>query len=300
MKFGAVADHLLKNIDLHLPDEPFINTLILPGIKAQAPKVYVGASTWGSSAWAGKIFPPKTPASKYRQLYPHYFNSIELNATHYNIYSPQIIQQWAAPAQGLDFTFCPKFPQQISHYSHFKNAEATTGEFLDSISALGENLGPTFLQVSENYAPANKDALFQYLSQLPKNFSIFLEVRHPAWFNNDVEKENLFNVLRQLSIGAVITDAPGRRDVVHMNLTVPKLFLRFVCNALHPTSFSRTDEWVRHIAHWLNEGMEEVYIFLHPGNDAAVPELANYWVQALNKQCGLHLKMPMIQQSTLF
>jgi uncharacterized protein YecE (DUF72 family) len=298
MRFGALPDRLLSLIDLRLPPEPAFNTLVLPGKRVANPKAYVGAAVWGNPTWGGKIYPAKTPATRYRQFYPQHFNTIELDATHYNIYSPEIIQKWAEPARGKDFKFCPKFPQQISHQSGFKNVDEITDIFLQSIAVLGDQLGPVFLQLSESFPPQYKEDLFTYLASLPKGFSFFLELRHPAWFLAKQEEE-LFENLHQSGIGAVITDAPGRRDAAHMHLTVPKLFLRFVCNALHPTSFSRIDEWIKRMNYWVEEGLEELYVLLHPGNDAAIPELADYWAQQLNRHCGFNLKPPQ-QQPLLF
>lgn len=299
MKFGAVPDQLLPAIDLRLPPEPATNLQVLPGKRVAQPKVYIGAARWGDASWVGHFYPPKTPATRFRQLYPQHFNAVELNATHYTIYPPHVLQQWAEAARGTDFKFCPKFPQQISHYSDFKNTDAATQAFLESIQAFGMQLGPAFLQVSEFFAPLHRTALLQYLDGLPKNFTFFLEVRHPHWFEAS-QSSALFTQLKDMGIGAVITDAPGRRDVVHMHLTLPKLFLRFVCNGVHATSFSRTDAWVEKIHHWLEMGMEEVYVFLHPGNDAAVPELATYWVEQLNRRCLLQLQPPVRLQGRLF
>lgn len=300
MKFGSLPDRLLTSIDLRLPPEPAANATVLPGARAALPTIYVGAATWGAPAWVGKLYPLKTPSAKYRQFYPQQFNAIELNATHYNIYSPDVIKQWAAPAHGLDFKFCPKFPQRISHHSGFQNVAEESAAFLDSIWAFEKVLGPAFLQVSEAFSPQGKEALFSYLASLPTTTSFFLELRHPAWFSDATEKAELFQTLISLGMGLVITDTPGRRDLVHMRLTVPKLFLRFVCNGVHPSSFSRADAWIVQIKSWLDRGLEEAYIFLHPGNDAAVPELAAYWVHKLNEKCGLRLKPPTLLQPALF
>jgi uncharacterized protein YecE (DUF72 family) len=299
MKFGAVPDHLLSSIDLRLPPEPAGNQLVLPGIRVAQPKVYVGAARWGDTSWVGNIYPLKTPSAKFRQLYPQHFNAVELNATHYTIYTVDVLQQWAAAAKEKDFKFCPKFPQQISHHSDFKNTDALTHAFLESIRAFGAQLGPAFLQVSEYFAPVHQGALLHYLQSLPKDLTFFLEVRHPQWFEAKTS-ESLFTHLKEAGIGAVITDAPGRRDVVHMHLTLPKLFLRFVCNGVHSSSFSRTDRWIEKIQHWMELGMDEVYVFLHPGNDAAIPELATYWVEQLNRRCHLHLQPPVSSQRRLF
>jgi uncharacterized protein YecE (DUF72 family) len=300
MKFGAVSDRLLSILDLRLPQEPEANSTVLPRRRAAQPAVYVGGATWGASTWVGKLYPLKTPGTTFRQLYPKYFTAIELDATFYTIYKPEVLQQWAAPAAGLDFKICPKFPQSISHNSALQNVEGETEAFVESIRAFGTQLGPAFLQLSEAFAPAQKEFLYTYLTALPLGIPYFLELRHPAWFTDSAQAAELFQTLLALNIGLVITDTPARRDLVHMRLTVPKLFLRFVCNDIHPTSFSRADAWVAQLQQWLDQGLEEAYVFLHPGNDAAVPELAPYWITNLNEKCGLHLKPPVILQPQLF
>lgn len=300
MKFGALPQASLASIDLSLPKEPMSNALVLPGARALHPKFYIGAARWGHSSWAGKIYPSKTKVSQFRKFYSTYFSAIELNATHYKIYSPDLLAQWAEAARDKDFKFCPKFPQAISHYNRLKNADALTTDFLNSILAFENNLGPAFLQLSESYSPAQKDELFSYLSSLPEDMNFFLELRHPAWFANERIKETLFDKLRELKIGAVITDAPGRRDVAHMYLTLPKLFVRFVCNSLHVSSFTRTDDWVQHLQRWINMGLEEAYIFLHPGDDEAIPDLAAYWKNEMNRHCQLNLPNSTPSSKTLF
>jgi uncharacterized protein YecE (DUF72 family) len=300
MKFGAVPDQLLSMLNLQLPPEAVGNAAVLRGTRQATPHVYLGAATWGTPAWTGKLYPPKTPATKFRQLYPAYFNAIELNATHYNIYPPDVLRQWAAAAVERDFKFCPKFPQSISHQGNLQHIEGETEAFLESIAAFENHLGPAFLQLGEMFGPQQKEALYTYLAALPPDVSYFLEVRHPGWFADEKQADELFQTLMALNIGLVITDTPGRRDLVHMRLTVPRFFLRFVCNGVHPTSFSRSDAWIEQMQRWLDRGLEEAYIFLHPGNDAAVPELAPYWSKSLNQKCGLQLNVPALQQPQLF
>jgi uncharacterized protein YecE (DUF72 family) len=300
MKFGALPEDRLAGIDLSLPEEPASNAIMLPGSRAANPKFYIGAARWGHSSWAGRIYPSKTPASDFRQLYPRYFSAVELNATHYKIYDPAALRQWREVAEGRDFKFCPKFPQAISHYSNFKNTGALTTAFLESVLAFKNNLGPIFLQLGESFSPAQKDVLLRYLSSLPKDLTFFLELRHPAWFENPKDKEVLFHTLRELKIGAVITDTPGRRDAAHMYLTLPKVFVRFVCNSLHVSSFERSNDWVQQLQKWMDRGLEETYIFLHPGDDAAIPDLASYWIQQVNAHCHLNVPNAALLQKTLF
>ncbi|HLO83263.1 MAG TPA: DUF72 domain-containing protein [Chitinophagaceae bacterium] len=297
MKFGTVSDVALSGLDLKLPADPALNAVVLPGHRIESQKIYVGCGNWGHTSWVGKVYPPKTPATKYRALYPLYFGATELNATHYNIYSPAVIREWAEPARGRDFKYSPKFPQQISHYSSFVKTESLTDAFIESISAFEDNLGPAFLQVSDNFSPAKMEALYGYLASLPEDLDVFLEVRHPDWFK---QGDQLFPLLHNMNKGLVITDTPGRRDCTHMYLTMPKLLLRFVCNRDHPTTFTRIDDWADRIASWLDRGLEEAYIFLHPGDEALIPELTVAWINALNSRCGLNLKLPYVEQGSLF
>jgi uncharacterized protein YecE (DUF72 family) len=243
-----------------------------------SPAVWLGASSWGDKSWVGPVYPVPTPATRFRERYPKHFNAIELNATHYAVYEAETLAQWALGAQGRPFRFCPKFPQSISHYSGFRNVRELTDAFVDSLQGLGrEHLGPAFLQLPDSFAPNRKQELFDYLAALPRDLDVFLEVRHPGWMDDAREREALFETLKALGKGIVLTDTPGRRDLVHMALTVPRFFLRFVCHQLHPTSFSRTDAWLVRLQQWFDAGLHEAYIFLHPGEEAALPALHAYW-----------------------
>jgi hypothetical protein len=43
---------------------------------------------------------------------------------------------------------------------------------------------------------------------------------------------------------------------------------------------------------WQQQGMEEIYFFLHMPNEATVPELAAYLVDCMNQEMGLNLMKP--------
>ena len=94
----------------------------------------------------------------------------------------------------------------------------------------------------------------------------------------------LLNTLRELKIGAIITDTAGRRDCAHMDLTVPRAFIRFVGNSLHPTDYTRIDDWVNRMHYWLQQGMEEIYFFMHMHDEAYSPELTVYMVDKIKAE----------------
>ncbi len=98
--------------------------------------------------------------------------------------------------------------------------------------------------------------------------------------------------MHTLNIGAVITDTAGRRDCAHMHLTIPKTFIRYVGNSLHPTDYTRIDAWIERMKFWLNKGIDDVYFFMHMHDEATSPELTVYLVDKMNKECGLNLIKP--------
>ena len=292
MEFGRIPEKELNKIDFSLPAEPVGNKKVLGGKKKKNAKVYLGCAKWGRPEWVGKIYPPKAKEKDFLQYYVEHYNSIELNATHYKIYGENGIRKWTEKAKGKDFKFCPKMYQGITHRGSLKGKDFITNEFFRGIVAFEEYLGRIFIQVSDTFSPNRKDELFDYLASLPKDLQFFLEVRHPAWFAKSDIQEEMFETLSSLNMGAVITDTAGRRDCAHMHLTIPKAFIRFVGNSLHPTDYTRTDRWVRRMKYWLNHGMEELYFFMHMHDEATSPELTVYLIDKINKECGLNLLKP--------
>ena len=148
------------------------------------------------------------------------------------------------------------------------------------------------MQVSDSFSPKRKNELFDFLQSLPTDMQFFLEVRHPEWFSNETIKKELFSFLKEINMGAVITDTSGRRDCCHMHITIPKVFIRYVGNSLHPTDYSRVDAWINRMKYWMDNGMKEIYFFMHMHDEAFSPELTVYLVDRMNALCGLNLQKP--------
>ena len=292
MEFGRVSVEELNTIDFSLPAEPAENEKILNGKKDIDAKVYIGCAKWGREEWVGKIYPFKTKEKNFLQHYVHHYNCIELNATHYRIWGEAGIKKWADKAKGMDFKFCPKMYQGITHKGSLKGKEFLTNEYFRGIAGFGIHLGPIFVQVSDTFSPKRKAELFEYLASLPKDLQFFLEVRHPDWFAKEKEREDMFSFLQEHNMGSVITDTAGRRDCAHMRLTIPKTFIRYVGNSLHPTDYPRIDVWIERMKYWLDKGMNELYFFMHMHDEATSPELTVYLVDKMNKECGLNLIKP--------
>ena len=293
MEFGRVLENELSTIDFALPPDPAFNKETLKGKPANDSKIYIGCAKWGRKEWLGKIYPLKTKEKDFLENYVQHYNSIELNASHYKVYDASTIKKWSDKAGDKDFMFCPKMYKGVTHFGDLKGKEAMTTEFLNGLLGFENHLGPIFIQVAESFAIKRKDELYDYLKSLPTDMQFFLEVRHPEWFASKEIKEELFGKLQELNIGIVITDTSGRRDCAHMYLTLPKTFIRFVGNSLHKTDYIRVDDWITHIKYWLDNGLEELYFFMHMHDETFSPELTVYLVDKLNKECGLQLEKPM-------
>jgi len=299
MEFGKVTTPQLAEIDYTLPPDAAITTSVLGRAKISKPlQVYVGCASWAQKVWKGNIYPPKTKDADFLQEYAKQFNMIELNTTHYRMYDSAAISKWRDKASANpDFKFCPKVNQLISHLKKLKGTDELTTSFLESMLAFEEKLGPIFLQVSDSYLPKNFPEFRAYLESLPRDLPFFAELRHREWFSHTENRDNAFELMERLNVGAIITDTAGRRDVVHMTLTTPHAFVRFVGNALHPTDYLRIDEWVTRIKQWTNAGLQSLYFGMHQSDEMASPILCDYLIQRLNQELSLNIARPQFLQA---
>jgi uncharacterized protein YecE (DUF72 family) len=299
MEFGKVQ--LPGNIDFTLPpDDPVTEQLWqrLASLPRQPLQVYVGGTEWGRTSWLGRVYPQGTKPKDFLHWYSRQFNTIELNTLFYGLPSPATIQRWAdAVAPG--FRFCPKFPEAISHTLQLSNASRETSEFVDILHHLGGKAGPAFLLLPDRFGPDQAGLLQHYVRQLPPGLAVCVELRGAQWFTPvsremPLVRETWQEMLEQ-DVGTVITDVAGRRDVLHMRLTSPVAFIRFVTNSLHPTDYLRADAWVERLGFWAAKGLREVYIFVHSPNELTSPEMMKYLVMRFNERGLASLPVPNLE-----
>jgi uncharacterized protein YecE (DUF72 family) len=290
-------------VDFTLPPDPKLTIDTLKAALKTPLEVHVGCAKWGRKEWIGQIYPEKTKDANFLDEYVKHFDCIELNATFYQVYGPSTIEKWRIKAeQNPRFKFCPKFSQNISHIKRLKNAHEVTTQFYEGIMAFGDMLGPLFLQLGDNYTPKSLPDLELYLKDLPHDVPVYVEVRHKDWFAVPSVRAELFGMLQSLGIGAVITDATGRRDCVHMELPTPHAFIRFVGNGLHKTDYVRIDEWVQRIKQWQEQGLQSLWFFMHQHDERYSPILCDYVTEKINAELGLSLTRPKFigEQKSLF
>lgn len=289
MKYGKVFPNELDGIDLSLPPDHIDTSRTLSGKRTDL-KVHVGCAKWGIKEWVGQIYPTGTKDKAFLDHYVKNFNGIEMNTTFYSI-RKENVENWAGRAPE-GFKFSPKFSRSISHLKRLKGAEYFTEEFLNAAMAFGENLGPSFLQLPDNFGGHHLESFRQYIERIPEDFPMFVELRHTDWFTDPVVFDETFSMMAEQKRGVVITDVAGRRDVLHMRLTVPRVFIRFNGYNLHPTDYKRLDEWIERVKSWIENGLEELYFFAHQQDETNTPVTCDYFIKKINEACGLNIKRP--------
>lgn len=299
MEFGKLES--VDHVDFAMPAEHAGTLKVLGQQKAGHCKVYVGCPIWAEEGFVGKIFPPKTKRKDFLKHYSKQFNCIELNVSHYKQLDVDTIAHWLDVTES-NFVFCPKVNQSISHtpllmynVEDFKSLLALYRHFY-------EKLGMPFFQLPDSYDASKLNDLLDFLDQSAvSHFAV--ELRSANWFSNEAVMKQVCNYFYQNRITFLMTDVAGRRDVLHGRLTTKTAMIRFIANDLHPSDFLRMDAWTARLKTWIDNGLEELYFFVHTPTHVLLPELVSYFVKSLERSTGITVKAPRIrnpEQDTLF
>ena len=291
MEFGGLTISALNKVKFALPRDPAENAITLKKSKAKNTNIFLGCAKWGRKEWIGKIYPPGTREKDFLKFYAQHYQSIELNATHYKMYDGKHLQAWGKETGNPSFRFCPKGYRGMCFIKETPNRLRLTMDFSRNVRALGKQLGPVFITHDEKikWDETGEKQFFDYLEKLPTDILFFIEERWASFYTDKKLQNRYYARLRELKIGTVITDTAGRRDVLNMQLTIPKTFIRFVGNSLHPSDFTRIDQWATRLKKWMDAGIEDIYFFMHMHNEATSPELTQYVVERFNKVCKADL-----------
>lgn len=263
MNFGMMSYDGLTEANFILPDmdQPYLS-----GKKNQQPKIYIGLPKWTYKEKEKTKYSP-LPKPGTLSFYAKYFNSVELNATYFRIPDSEIVEKWYKDTLGADFKFCPKIYNGISNRKNINSSKfELTNDFIEVTSHFKEKLGTAFIQINEKYKPEITSDLLDYLKKLPQDYEVSIEVRNPEWFDNKEQLGVFVKELNSLKKGTVIVDAPGRRDMLHIQLSNAKAFVRFNCQGDNELDRFRIRQWKKQLSSWYKQGLEECYFFLHIHN----------------------------------
>lgn len=286
MKFGKVTHPELVEFTLP-PDHPDTLRVLNASKSERNLEVFVGCAKWNRSDLKG--FYPRGTKDEL-SYYSRQFNAIEMNATFYKMPDWKQVETWKNKTPE-GFRFFPKVTDLITHYRRLINVQEPIENFCDAISNFENRLGMVFMQLHENFAPKDFDRLKGVLEQFPKAIPLAVEVRNEAWFADQEISRQYTALLEQLNMSNILVDTAGRRDMLHMRLTSPAAFIRYV-GANHSSDTKRLDEWVERIAEWKEQGLQQLYFFVHQNVEVESPLLAAHFISRLNQKLGLSLHIP--------
>ena len=295
MDFGKVDNP--GSVDFILPKDAPETKKVLNASKAKDFEAYVGCAKWNRTELKG--FYPRGTKDELA-YYSTQFNSIELNATFYRMPSWEQVETWKEKTP-KDFKFFPKLTNSISHFKRLIDVKEVVNDFCNSISNFDEKLGMAFLQLHDNFKPKDFERLKKVVEDFPKGVPLGIEVRNNEWFSDEKIQDDFCQLLEKNDMTNIIVDTAGRRDMLHMRLTNSVAFIRYV-GANHPSDVERLDDWVQRIKKWRKEGLEKLYFFVHQNIEVESPLLATYFIERLNEELKLDLKIPEKQpkQGDLF
>lgn len=287
MKFGQLANP--EEVDFSLPPDHPDTKRVLVKSKANELKIYVGCAKWNSKDLKG-FYPKDVKAKDELHYYSTQFNCIELNATFYKRYWENNYTAWReGTADG--FRFFPKFNQGVTHYARLKGTEERVEQFVENVTFLKEKLGMVFLQMHDNFGPKDFDRVEEFVDKWTYDVPLAMEFRQTGWHTDPDVSARLYNVLESSGITNILVDTAGRRDLMHMRLTTPSAFVRWV-GANHESDRTRLDEWVERIAAWKRQGLRELNFFVHQNIEKESPLLSAYFIERLNKKIGSDIPIP--------
>ncbi len=287
MKFGQTNN--TGSIDFTLPaDHPGTGTLLRQNDFGGVFNVYVGCAKWNRQEL--KNFYPRGTKDELT-YYSSQFNSIELNATFYRIPGKSQVISWKEKTPE-GFKFFPKINEAISHRRRLNEVQPLVDEFCDSISNFEEKLGMVFLQLNDNFGCKNFDRLENFVENFPKAIPLAVEMRNTEWFNNATISSKVYQLFEEHQVTNVLVDTAGRRDLLHMRLTSPVAFIRYVGANEPDQDRKRLDDWIIRLKKWAEEGLRHIYFFVHQNVEVESPLLSAYFIEKLNKELGLTLHIP--------
>ncbi len=289
MKFGQVEDP--SHIDFTLPKDHKRTAELFETNKKGLQSISIGCAKWNKTDLKG--FYPKGTKDELT-YYATQFNSIELNATFYGMPSVEQVQTWKEKTPA-NFKFFPKITNTVSHFRRLLNITDVVTQFATAVLNFDEKLGMVFLQLHDNFKPKDFDRLEKFVQDWPREIPLGIELRNTDWFTDEEVFNTVCALFEKYGITNVLVDTAGRRDMLHMRMTTPKVFIRYV-GANAESDYQRLDDWLERLTEWKEQGMQELDFFVHQNVEKASPLLSAYFIEKLNAKWGTDIHIPTMAE----
>ncbi|MGW4099480.1 DUF72 domain-containing protein [Mycobacterium sp. NPDC004974] len=219
--------------------------------------IRIGTSGWSYDHWTDVLYPRGTPAKTRLAHYVDEFDTVELNGSFYRWPTDATFTGWREQMPA-GFTMSVKAHRGLTHYRRLRSPESWTPRFERCWQLLDAHNEALLVQLH----PAlerDDELLTAFLSQLPRQIRVAMELRHPSWHELAV-----YAVLEQYGAAYVVMSGPGLTcrpvatgDLVYLRMHGPG------DDGMYTGCYS-DDElsgWAQQIRQWDRDGHRVVVYF---------------------------------------
>lgn len=172
--------------------------------------LHVGTSSFSTADWCGVFYPKDLPPHEFLSHYARTFRTVEIDATWHFMPNKKTVEVWERKVPD-GFVFSAKVPKVITHEKYLEGCEEEWEYFLQTMTSLGDKLGPLLFQfqyVSKRKNPSEYETGAEFLRKLeaflpflPDRFRYVVEIRNEKWLNS-----RLTDLLRSRGIALALID----------------------------------------------------------------------------------------------
>lgn len=236
-------------------------------------KIFVGTSGFSYPHWRGSFYPADLPQKDWFLYYTKYFDTVELNASFYQLPRREIFAGWRKKADKShppagSFAFAIKGWRWITHIKKLKNCQEELKKFFEAANELNPAMSNIKYKTSNMVLwqlppslKADGQRLADFLPLLPSGWRYAFEFRHPSW-----GEEGVWKILRQFGAAVVFQDYP--EWPIFEEITADFVYLRFHGRtSLYSSCYTEKElkTWAGKIKKWASQGLD-VYAYFN--NDA--------------------------------
>lgn len=219
--------------------------------------IRIGTSGWSYDHWTGVLYPRGTPAKSRLTRYVDEFDTVELNGSFYRWPADTTFTGWRDQMPD-GFTMSVKAHRGLTHYRRLRSPESWTPRFAEYWKLLEPHNEALLVQLH----PAlerDDELLAGFLSQLPGQVRVAMELRHRSW-----HEEAVYEVLRRYGAAYVVMSGPGltcrpvaTSDLVYLRMHGPG------DDGMYAGSYTdeALEEWAQQIRQWDGDGHRVVVYF---------------------------------------
>ncbi|MCG7610602.1 MULTISPECIES: DUF72 domain-containing protein [Mycobacterium] len=219
--------------------------------------IRIGTSGWSYDHWTDVLYPRGTPAKSRLAHYVGEFDTVELNGSFYRWPADTTFTGWRDQMPD-GFTMSVKAHRGLTHYRRLRSPESWTPRFEEYWKVFDAH--NEALLVQPHPALERDDELLTgFLSQLPRQIRVAMELRHPSW---DVPA--VYELLERHGAAYVVMSGPGltcrqvaTSDLVYVRMHGPGE------GGIYAGCYSDDElqRWAQQIREWDRDGHRVVVYF---------------------------------------